>query len=250
MNCSAADIWERVLSLMQQTMTETTITTWFSDAEPIAPDENRFILYVPTDFKGREIVASRWRGISRRPSMISSSSDMELEVVVLSEEEKEKYGKREPVIFLPGTEEYTFERFVVGNSNKFAHAASLAVAEHPAENYNPSSSTGNPDWARPICSTPSPTPSIKIIQTIKLLHPGRTLPTSSSGTFGQARTRSSGTSTAPPTSSSWTTSSSSPAGTPPRRRCSIPSTPFMRTKSRSSLPPTVPPRRCSGWRTG
>ena len=47
---SAADIWERVLSLMKQTMTETTITTWFSDAEPVALDENRFILYVPTDF--------------------------------------------------------------------------------------------------------------------------------------------------------------------------------------------------------
>ena len=45
---SAADIWERVLSLMKQTMTETTITTWFSDAEPVALDENRFILYVPT----------------------------------------------------------------------------------------------------------------------------------------------------------------------------------------------------------
>ena len=41
---SAADIWERVLSLMKQTMTETTITTWFSDAEPVALDENRFIL--------------------------------------------------------------------------------------------------------------------------------------------------------------------------------------------------------------
>ena len=47
---SAADIWERVLSLMQQTMTETTITTWFSDAEPIALDENRFIfIRCPTD---------------------------------------------------------------------------------------------------------------------------------------------------------------------------------------------------------
>ena len=132
---SAADIWERVLSLMQQTMTETTITTWFSDAEPIALDENRFSLYVPTDFK-REIVASRYIGDIKKALYDLFSA--ELEVVVLSEEEKEKYGKREPVSrFLPGTEEYTFERFVVGNSNKLAHAAALAVAEHPAENYNP-----------------------------------------------------------------------------------------------------------------
>ena len=132
---SAADIWERVLSLMQQTMTETTITTWFSDAEPIALDENRLILYVPTDFK-REIVASRYIGDIKKALYDLFSA--ELEVVVLSEEEKEKYGKREPVSrFLPGTEEYTFERFVVGNSNKLAHAAALAVAEHPAENYNP-----------------------------------------------------------------------------------------------------------------
>ena len=46
-------------------------------------------------------------------------------------------GALEAQPHLPGTEEYTFERFVVGNSNKLAHAAALAVAEHPAENYNP-----------------------------------------------------------------------------------------------------------------
>ena len=80
---SAADIWERVLSLMQQTMTETTITTWFSDAEPIALDENRFILYVPTDFK-REIVASRYIGDIKKALYDLFSA--ELEVVVLSEE--------------------------------------------------------------------------------------------------------------------------------------------------------------------
>ena len=132
---SAADIWERVLSLMQQTMTETTITTWFSDAEPIALDENRFILYVPTDFK-REIVASRYIGDIKKALYDLFSA--ELEVVVLSEEEKEKYGKREPVSrFLPGTEEYTFERFVVGSSNKFAHAAARAVADNPGHSYNP-----------------------------------------------------------------------------------------------------------------
>ena len=132
---SAADIWERVLSLMKQTMTETTITTWFSDAEPVALDENRFILYVPTDFK-REIVVSRYLKDIKKALYDLFSED--LDVVVLSEDEKDKCAKKEPPSrFLPGTEEYTFERFVVGNSNKLAHAAALAVAEHPAENYNP-----------------------------------------------------------------------------------------------------------------
>ena len=48
---SAAEIWERVLSILKQNMTETTISTWFSDIEPVALDENRFILSVPTEFK-------------------------------------------------------------------------------------------------------------------------------------------------------------------------------------------------------
>ena len=56
---SAAEIWERVLTLMEQTMTKTTITTWFSDAEAVALEESRFILYIPTDFK-KEIVVSRY----------------------------------------------------------------------------------------------------------------------------------------------------------------------------------------------
>lgn len=132
---SAADIWERVLTLMEQTMTKTTISTWFSDAEPIALEEDRFILYIPTDFK-REIVKSRYL-----PDIKKALYDLfsaELEVSILGEEEKDSFGKKEPASrFLPGTEDYTFERFVVGNSNKFAHAAAIAVAEHPAENYNP-----------------------------------------------------------------------------------------------------------------
>lgn len=132
---SAADIWERVLSLMKQTMTETTITTWFSDTEPVALDENRFILHVPTDFK-REIVVSRYLGDIKKALFDLFSAD--LEVVVLTEQERAQYAKDEPAPkFLPGTEEYTFDRFVVGNSNKLAHAAAYAVAQHPAEKYNP-----------------------------------------------------------------------------------------------------------------
>ena len=132
---SAADIWDRVLSLMEQTMTKTTISTWFSDAEPVALEENRFILCIPTDFK-KEIVESRYLPDIKKALYDLFSAD--LDVVILSQEERGKYTKRDSASrFLPGTEDYTFERFVVGNSNKFAHAAAMAVAERPAESYNP-----------------------------------------------------------------------------------------------------------------
>ena len=132
---SAADIWDRVLSLMEQTMTKTTISTWFSDAEPVALEENRFILCIPTDFK-KEIVESRYLPDIKNALYDLFSAD--LDVVILSQEERGKYTKRDSASrFLPGTEDYTFERFVVGNSNKFAHAAAMAVAERPAESYNP-----------------------------------------------------------------------------------------------------------------
>ena len=132
---SAAEIWERVLTLMEQTMTKTTITTWFSDAEAVALEESRFILYIPTDFK-KEIGVSRYL-----PDIQKALYDLfsaNLDVVVLGQGEREKYVRRDSASrFLPGTEDYTFERFVVGNSNKFAHAAAKAVADRPAESYNP-----------------------------------------------------------------------------------------------------------------
>ncbi|MBR5533867.1 MAG: chromosomal replication initiator protein DnaA [Ruminiclostridium sp.] len=132
---SAAEIWERVLTLMEQTMTKTTITTWFSDAEAVALEESRFILYIPTDFK-KEIVVSRYL-----PDIQKALYDLfsaNLDVVVLGQGEREKYVRRDSASrFLPGTEDYTFERFVVGNSNKFAHAAARQVAERPGESYNP-----------------------------------------------------------------------------------------------------------------
>lgn len=52
---------------------------------------------------------------------------------------------------------YLFDTFVIGASNRFAHAAAVAVAEAPAKAYNPSSSMGSRDSARPTCCMPSGT---------------------------------------------------------------------------------------------
>ena len=134
---SAADIWSKVLSLMEADMTATTIHTWFDDTVALSLDEDKFILHTPSDFK-RDIILSRYLPPIQKALHELFSADFQ--VVVLGAEELEKYqNSRRPKEdgFLPGTEEYTFERFVVGSSNKFAHAAARAVADHPALNYNP-----------------------------------------------------------------------------------------------------------------
>ena len=134
---SAADIWSKVLSLMEADMTATTIHTWFDDTVAVSLNEDKFILHTPSEFK-RDIILSRYLPPIQKALHELFSADFQ--VVVLGDEElaqlqKAKQPKEDG--FLPGTEEYTFDRFVVGSSNKFAHAAARAVADHPAQNYNP-----------------------------------------------------------------------------------------------------------------
>ena len=129
-----ADIWTKVLSLMEGDMTSTTINTWFDDASAVSLDENRFVLHTPSNFK-RDIILSRYLPAIQKALRELFSADFE--VVVLGEGELEQQSKSAGDAFMPGTEEYTFERFVVGASNKFAHAAALSVADRPGQSYNP-----------------------------------------------------------------------------------------------------------------
>ena len=133
---SAQEIWNRVLAILGETKTQTTLSTWFDDAEPVALTENYFILCIPVPFK-RDVVTSRFMDDIRQALYELFSAH--LEVMIISAEEKERYTqqKTDPQRLFPGTENYTFERFVVGNSNKFAHAAAQAVATMPGQTYNP-----------------------------------------------------------------------------------------------------------------
>ena len=131
----AADVWAKVISLMQPDMTATTINTWFDDATAVALEDDRFVLYSPTRFK-RDIIATRY--VSKIQTALRDLFSCDMEVTVLTEGELDQYQQEpEKNDFFPGTEEYTFERFVVGSSNKFAHAAARAVADNPGQSYNP-----------------------------------------------------------------------------------------------------------------
>ena len=130
----AADIWAKVLALMQNEMTTTTINTWFDDTTAVELEGDRFVLYSPTPFK-RDIIASRY--LPAIQNALRELFSAEFQVTVLTEGELDRYQQPKKNDLIPGTEEYIFERFVVGSSNKFAHAAARAVADNPGHSYNP-----------------------------------------------------------------------------------------------------------------
>ena len=130
----AAEIWTRVLDLMKVEMTPTTINTWFDDTTAVSLEETRFVLYSPVPLK-RDIITARYTPYIQKALHELFSADFD--ILVLTEGEMDQYKAPKQGNFLPGTEDYTFDRFVVGSSNKFAHAAARAVADNPGQSYNP-----------------------------------------------------------------------------------------------------------------
>ena len=130
-----SEVWTKILSLMEADMTATTIQTWFGDARAVSLDEDTFILCSPSEFK-RGIISSRYITAIQKALHELFSADFQVKVVD-EEYEKQDPSSRADTDFLPGSEDYTFDRFVVGSSNKFAHAAARAVAEAPGTGYNP-----------------------------------------------------------------------------------------------------------------
>ncbi len=138
---SLNDIWSEVLRVLSRTLTPTAITTWFSDCEPVEIDGSCLILKTTSVFK-RDIITSRFGETIRAVLSDIFSSDFNFQVLT-EEELSRRRSQEEKNSILPEMAGYTFDRFIVGSSNKFAHAAAVAVAEHPGETYNPLFIYGN-----------------------------------------------------------------------------------------------------------
>ena len=129
-------MWTNVLQQLKKDLSETTITTWFDELTAVDIRENTFYLHCPNDFKKRYIESLFIKNIK---AALQDLFSMEFEVKILDEagllEFQGGAPKKNSDRFT--YEDFTFETFVVGPSNKLAYAASMAVAEHPAQNYNP-----------------------------------------------------------------------------------------------------------------
>ena len=133
---SAADVWEKVKSLLEQSMTAVAIDTWFGDVEAVALEDTQLVLCVPTDFK-RNIIRTRF--LNNLEQALRELFSFDVDVSLLLPEERDAYAARQAAPAPTGVEadRYTFERFVVGSTNRFAYTAAKKVAEAPGGAYNP-----------------------------------------------------------------------------------------------------------------
>jgi chromosomal replication initiator protein len=149
----ADDLWNAIAGRLRDTLTETTYDTWFGQARPHSYNGDRLVVEVPNDFT-RDWIEGHFLDL-----VASAAGDTSTAGAVVTFAVSERTGGRPapqaqaapegPVrdqqLELPSREsqeaelnaKYTFDLFVIGSSNRFAHAAALAVAEAPAQAYNP-----------------------------------------------------------------------------------------------------------------
>ncbi len=143
-------IWEEALSIIRSKLSKPSYDTWLKATEAISLDENQIIIQVPNEFS-REWLENRYVELIK--DTLFQLTNKEYDIYFVTPQTKDNFAdsyqyqqtflKKHPeeqVTSNPVTSlnpKYTFETFVVGNSNRFAHAASLAVAEAPAKAYNP-----------------------------------------------------------------------------------------------------------------
>lgn len=138
MNVQLNDIWNRTLELLKGEMTEISFNTWILTIEPMSMDSNTITLGVPADFQ-KGILESRYSYLIKNALRQLTHKDYNIYFSTPSQTPAkpavQEYNEDSSGSFL--NPKYTFDTFVIGNGNRFAHAASLAVSEAPAKAYNP-----------------------------------------------------------------------------------------------------------------
>ena len=150
----ADEIWQAALGELQLEMTRATFETWVKPTSLMSYEDGRFAVAVPNAY-AQEWLQNRLLSTVKRVLTGITGRSVEVKFVVWNKEEK-----TEPATLLNGMDQnsqpngngytngrtplasglnprYIFETFVVGNSNRLAHAACQAVAEKPAMQYNP-----------------------------------------------------------------------------------------------------------------
>jgi chromosomal replication initiator protein len=137
---TADSLWTEVSDRLKGALNDTTFGTWFGDVSARELNDRAFVLSVPNDFT-RDWIEGHFLDLIG--AAVRDATGGEREISLFVEREVEPSGPIEDAPKQPArrafemSQKYTFDSFVIGSSNRFAHAAALAVAEAPAQAYNP-----------------------------------------------------------------------------------------------------------------
>ena len=146
---TAESLWSEVSGRLRGALNDTTYGTWFREASGLDLSDDRFVLGVPNDFT-RDWIEGHFLGLIGAAIRDVTGSERPIELRLVDVALVEDAGVEPAAVPLVAAApvhhrpesggfnaKYTFDSFVIGSSNRFAHAAALAVAEAPAQAYNP-----------------------------------------------------------------------------------------------------------------
>ncbi len=147
MDSHTYDLWQQVLSIIQTKLSKPSFDTWFKATKASFVDESILEVTAPTTFaaewlEGRYtklIRSTLYEFLGRQIDVrfsIEETKTAEQSIVFPPKQVHHHVSSDEPHTHMLNPK-YTFDTFVIGANNRFAHAASLAVAEAPAKAYNP-----------------------------------------------------------------------------------------------------------------
>ena len=145
------ELWNKILETIKEELSPQAYNSWFSQTKVVKFGENELIISAPGDFC-KDWLEKHYTGFIKNILKRTLNSDDNLKIEFRAVDQKfsaparstlnlkKKTKKAEPFLKddkLVLTPKYTFDSFVVGNGNRFAHAACLAVAQSPSKSYNP-----------------------------------------------------------------------------------------------------------------
>ena len=131
---SAAYVWAKIVSYMENHLDPIIVSTWFDDAQVVELTEEHLILYTTTELRRSQI--NRYAVYIHDALKEIFNSDAKV-IVYCDEEMKAHKNKGANPLSMDFNPQFTFDSFVVGPSNRFAHGAAFAVTNNPGQTYNP-----------------------------------------------------------------------------------------------------------------
>ncbi len=130
---SFTDLWRQIVPMLNEELGETAYTIWIKPIVPVQMTASEAVLQVPSSMH-RDIIAGRFNDNIR--GYINQLTGIDVTIRYVIEGESQNSDVYIPEMMDEGYE-YTFDTFIVGSSNRFAHAAAQAVAQNPGGAYNP-----------------------------------------------------------------------------------------------------------------